>query len=365
MEGAFGHEHYAMIDETTRKEVPHQLSMAARGCEMNLLVTLNAKEQRSYRIEERPAPAVFATSIYAPAVDCVNDLHRHLYRDPDWAATPFDLITPYLKIKFQHGKGIVSVYDRRDNRELIRSDCGYAAFTPIYEVTPAKEDYYGIRHRMGRNRKAVRTQRTAGVLTDAAVTEFGEVFAKVQLTYELPGTNLCVISLTAYKDLPKIDITLRLHKQSVWDPENLYLAMPFTTGEREEIWIDKTGALLRPRVDQIPGSCADFYSVQNGVYFVGENDAVILSMPDTPLIAMGTPEARPVCLSGEEGVNNRDEVYSWVMNNFWETNFKVCLGGFHEYNYTLRLADTANPVDCLRIAKEENTGVLSFRGFDV
>ena len=45
-------------------------------------------------------------------------------------------------------------------------------------------------------------------------------------------------------------------------------------------------------------------------------------MRDTPLIYMGEMKHHPIrlCDGGER--NNHRPVYSWVMNNLWETNFK-------------------------------------------
>lgn len=46
------------------------------------------------------------------------------------------------------------------------------------------------------------------------------------------------------------------------------------------------------------------------------------------------------------------------MNNFWETNFKVDLSGFYEFNYSLLLTSNTTPNDSMERATELNEGIL-------
>ena len=40
--------------------------------------------------------------------------------------------------------------------------------------------------------------------------------------------------------------------------------------------------------------------------------------------------------------NNQRPMYSWVMNNIWETNFKMDLSGFAQYRYSLYWSEETN-----------------------
>ena len=51
----------------------------------------------------------------------------------------------------------------------------------------------------------------------------------------------------------------------------------------------------------------------------------------------------PIRLCENDPADNRRPVYSWVMNNLWETNFKLDLSGFGEYRYTLWLTPETDP----------------------
>ena len=154
---------------------------------------------------------------------------------------------------------------------------------------------------------------------------------------------------------------MRIHKSSVWEPENLYISLPFTAGEEEVKYIDKTGCIIRPGIDQLPGTNMEFYLLQNGIVMEGKEKTLTLAIKDAPLVTFGELKAHPVRLcDGKNEEKNREQAYSWVMNNFWETNFKVDLGGFYEFSYTLSTHEKCSKERAMEICAADNEGVLGF-----
>jgi hypothetical protein len=269
--------------------------------------------------------------------------------------------TPFFKVLFDEERGIGSILDKRDGTDLLRQDAEHAPFSGVYEVTDIKTNACEERRRMGRNRKAVSTKRYVSQLMDIQVVENGDVYTAVKLDYALEGTKFYSAFIKIYKHLPKIDIMVRIHKESVWEPENLYISLPFTADDDEVKYIDKTGCLIRPGIDQLPGTNKEFYLIQNGIVMEGQQKDVILSIKDTPLVTFGDLRAKPITLcDGKDVEFNRSTVYSWVMNNFWETNFKVDLGGFYEFAYTLTVVDKLPVAQAAAICEANNEGLLSF-----
>ena len=364
LEILFSHRHFRLVNEATGEDAPFQISQVARGKEFNIFVRLKPLEHASFRLEELPPPPppmIGVTCDYG--ADGVKDLALDRWRDPDWACTPFEIMTPYLHIRWELGRGVTSIFDRKRNRELINGQ-GECAFEPIYEFTPVRTDPCAERRAMGRNRKAMHTQRDFGRLTDARVTDFGPVFSRVILTYQVKGSSSTELILTAYHDIPKLDVDYRLHKESRLEPENVYLALPFAQ-ENAVLYADKTGCVFRPRMDQLPGACADYYEIQNAALWMEKDGALMIETQDAPMIWMGTLLPHDIRLAGDPEQKNTDRVYSWVMNNFWETNFKASLGGFYQFHYSLRLLSQTEPEACFQIARAENTGLLAFPSFDV
>ncbi len=147
-----------------------------------------------------------------------------------------------------------------------------------------------------------------------------------------------MIEITVYRDKPQIDFSYIVGKDTVWEPESLYLSLPFTYAEDEVLWIDKAGANIRPRIDQLPGTMSKFYTMQSGYSLVSNRGSLLVSTPDAPILKLGSLE--PGILKKEELANlpNVDMQYSWLMNNYWETNFATSLGGFYRYDYTMLIA---------------------------
>ena len=69
---------------------------------------------------------------------------------------------------------------------------------------------------------------------------------------------------------------------------------------------------------------------------------------------MGEMRHHPIRLCEGRMEDNRRPVYSWVMNNVWETNFKADLSGFVEYDYSLYLSGASHPRQAMDELKERS-----------
>ncbi|MFA5067364.1 MAG: hypothetical protein WC339_06530 [Candidatus Izemoplasmatales bacterium] len=264
------------------------------------------------------------------------------YLDNEIHASQFRLESPYLSLTFEPKKGITSFTDKQTGKSLINDDQEYGLFSPIYEVSKVLHKYQfnpdemaEIRKNIGRNRKLFSSEITEGVLINTKVLASGPLFARVALKYELPGTIYSVVELTVYRYKPQLDVSYIVGKETVWEPESLYLSFPLTYHPDESLWIQKNGGNIRPRIDQLPGTCTQFYTMKNGLAFVSEKGSLILSSLDSPLLYMGTLNAHEILLMNDKEAINIDETYIWLMNNYWETNFNTSLGGFYQYDFSI------------------------------
>lgn len=245
-----------------------------------------------------------------------------------------EIITSFYKIKLDRkAGGIVSIWDIKAEKELI---CGNsAAFLPVYEITKGENgDMVKLRSEMQQSRSCESTERFYGKLVDVSVVEQGAVFLQLKLTYSLEGSSLAEVEFKFYNDVPIIDLRFILNKDSCWEPENVYLSLPFSNTDRTA-WIDKGGAIIRPQIDGLPNACASFYSLQNGVVWSEDEFGVGVVMLDNPLIRMGDLENTKPLLCSDKKATSQGSVWAWVLNNFWETNFKATIGGFHEFRFRL------------------------------
>ena len=66
----------------------------------------------------------------------------------------------------------------------------------------------------------------------------------------------------------------------------------------------------------------------DGLAYVCPQGSALIASYDVPLFYFGEMAHHPIRLCDNREENNRRPVYSWVMNNTWETNFKMDLSGF-------------------------------------
>jgi hypothetical protein len=224
--------------------------------------------------------------------------------------------------------------------------------TPIYEVAKCLNKYQfaqteikEIRANFGRNRKLMSSERYEGRLINSRVLAKGPLFGRVEIKYEMPGALYTTIILTAYVDEPRVDISFVLGKENVWEPESVYLALPISTGDEGDVfWLDKAGQPIRPRIDQLPGTLTKFYTTHKGFALVNENNGLVVTTQDSPVLYLGTLKPGEIEVMNEDSINN-DILYSWIMNNYWETNFATSLGGFYEFKYVFRWGSDINSTE--------------------
>jgi len=266
------------------------------------------------------------------------------YLDNEIYASQFKIESPYFLIEFEKDKGVTKLLDKKTNESLLREDLVNNLFTPIYEVSEVQYDYLfapqamsEIRKDIGRNRKLFSSISESGRLVNSKVIANGPLFSRVQLKYLLKGTIYSVIEITLYKEEPIIDFSYILGKDTVWEPESMYLSLPLTVNNNETLWINKNGTSIRPRIDQLPQTLTKFYTMKNGYSLVSNNKSLNVVSMDAPLLYLGTLKPEEIKLHGDSSLKNTDNQYIWLMNNYWETNFSTSLGGFYQFDFTMNI----------------------------
>lgn len=346
-----------VVDTQSGEILKSQVKRIARATQVEVLVDMEAGEEKEVMIrlaEKKP----FVVKNHAHiGSDGVADIMQ-----PDGFRTDIACVeTAFYKVLLDQRKGIRAIIDKKDGQDIIREDAKYPAFSGIYEITDMDGRPCDSRKEMGRNRKTTATRRYEPVLKNIQAVENGAVYTALQIDYDLQGTGFYSVYLKIYKEAARLEATVRIHKSSMWEPENLYIALPFTAGPDEVKYVDKTGCVIRPGIDQLPGSNMEFYLIQNGIVMDGKEKTLTIAVKDAPLVTFGDLEAHPIQLCGGKNVErNRAETYSWVMNNYWETNFKVDLGGFYEFTYTIATHEKMSKEDAVRICEADNEGILGF-----
>ena len=263
--------------------------------------------------------------------DIVNDY------DPESFRLPYGMENEWFSIRWRIGEGVTSFVDKRTGAEMLR-DGLEKFFTPVYERAELRTAVYEERRLLGRNIRGRNAQQFQGKLKDVKVLDDGPVFTGTELIFELEGTYRCSVLIKMYKGLPRIEFTCRIAKTLSEDIESVYLPLVLNLPDAE-VYIQNGGVPMRPGVDQLPGSNMEYYIADQGLIYRQNGRSAVINTLDTPLLYMGEMRHHPIALCDNRPENNRRPVYSWIMNNTWETNFKMDLSGFGEFQYSLELAE--------------------------
>jgi hypothetical protein len=361
-----------VIDESTGAVVIHQRENVSTGHQIAIPVHLAPGEERLFTLQPKSAGEGARTTTSSSrlmGLDGIQDL-EDLWVLPSADSSPrlkmgrSFVESSHVRIEWKSGEGIVSWIDKSTGEDLLDPHTDYGAFTPVYEVTPADPGRMTeVRRIMGRNRKGLNVRRSAGRLTDVKLIADGPLYGIVELAYQAEGMSSYAVHLKLYHSVPRADAAVRIHKDGVWAPENVYIALPFRTGvDPGVLWLEKAGALVRPGIDQLPGTLIDYYCIQEGLALISESQGVAIAAPDTPLIQLGSLEPGTRKVHGQQDGSERPSMYAWVLNNYWETNFKATLGGFYEFRYMIEWGPSlCSAEQAIARCRSMCGGLVSFR----
>ncbi len=234
--------------------------------------------------------------------------------------------------------GIVSITDKSTGTELVDQAAEWKLGQVIHESLGNREQLEGF--------FLDAFARTGMAAPTIEGVREGPIWDSMYIKGELPGCQppggvRCEVRL--YRVEKRIELLYTLQKRRVLDPEGVYVAFPFA-GEGGKIVYETLGAALAPATDILPGAASDWQAVQSfaAVQWPGADGAagrqVVLSTNEIPLAQFGAINLgkfqRRVKIE-------KPHVYSWVMNNYWTTNFVAGQEGEFSFSYAL----TSRPDD--------------------
>lgn len=308
-----------IIDITTGKDVPAQV-LTRRG------------EGAYWVIEVNNIPAMGYKALKIE----LND-----QEETDKARTNTEVLeNKFYKIAIDKTKGsISSLFDKELKQELIDENNPYKigqlvketaakrnASPPLFIEFPLK---YSI---------------VSNVKVEAG--DNGPVWESIRIASDLEGFERGTddapkgieLEIRLYKNVKKIELKYMARKLINTDPEALYVAFPFSLPDSRIVFETVGGTLTQGQ--QLQGSASDWNVSQNFVSVRGKKGQIIIVSNEAPLwqfsdFNMGKFERYPK--------KGRTWLYSWVMNNYWFTNFRAFQEGAFSWSYQLTsTSDTTN-----------------------
>lgn len=140
----------------------------------------------------------------------------------------------------------------------------------------------------------------------------------------------------------RIRLELRMDRHSNFAPEVLFLRFHAVSGE-EHPWLSNAGVPFRPELDQIPGSCMDFYAIDGTVRYP---NGWLLHCIDNALVTFGSTSVMARKCTTQGPIT---DVYVRLLDNTWNTNFAANPCGLMQFRFDAAaevLEEAAKAVVC-------------------
>lgn len=169
-----------------------------------------------------------------------------------------------------------------------------------------------------------------------SVKERGPLVASLLIESGAPGCHKLTRELRLIDGIERVDIIDIIDKQKIYEQEAVHLAFPFNVPEGV-MRMDTPWAVVRPEEDQLTGACKNYFTVQRWIDVSNADYGVTLATPDAPLVEVGaiTNDPRGKSVGWIKELEPSSTLYSYVMNNYWETNYKAGQEGPTTFRYSI------------------------------
>lgn len=341
-----------IVDLETQKVVPietlqdhpayRRIRFMARG--------VPAVGYRTYHVRDiapRPAaetPSDTSTAVPPGTAEGFSSL-------PHSSTPPDTMENDFYRVRLDAESGSIrSIYDKQLGRELVDDKSAYRFGQYVY-VTGGGDPFP---NQMLTYRKTTPVARldvhkaAGGRIVSAEWTPTG---SRTVLESSAPNTPRVTTEVVLFNDAKKIEVNFRVSKEKVYKKEGVYFAFPVAVGS-PQFNLDVQSAVVNPSKDMIPGAGLEWFSSQNWASVGDEALTVGIVNRDSFLwtfgdIVRGTwpKEFKP----------NSSALFSYVMNNYWNTNYVAAQGGEFTFRYVLTSARTLDRAALARMGWEETT----------
>jgi alpha-mannosidase len=166
--------------------------------------------------------------------------------------------------------------------------------------------------------------------------ETGRLVASIIIESSAPGSNRLSREIRLIHGIPRVEIINELDRPLIREPEAIHFAFPFNIPSGE-IRVNSPWAVVQPEKDQVKGACKNWFTVQHWVDVSNENFGITWSPIDAPLMEIGNIRADATVSGWVRKLEPSQTIYSYVMNNYWETNYKADQPGVTHFQYSIFL----------------------------
>ena len=195
------------------------------------------------------------------------------------------------------------------------------------------------------------------------VVDAGPLVVTVRLNSDAPGCRGLAREVRLVEGLDRVELVNAVDRHAVREKDSVHFGFGFQV-PGGVVRMETPWAVVRPNLDQLPGSCRNWFTVQRWVDVSNEDCGITLAALDAPLLQVGGMTANllgPV--AWEEWLDEAIEsttLYSWAQNNHWFTNYKADQPGVTRFRYALRPHRGGyHPIDAARFGIETSRPLIA------
>jgi len=270
------------------------------------------------------------------------------------ANTNATLESPYYRVELDPSTGAVrSVYDKQLGRELVDTQSPYRFGEYLYvsggdhepnrllqysSVTPVPELQIHPAHN-GKLLTIFHTVEGWGARMESEDTNTPSIITEIRL----------------FDHEKKIEFVEDLDKKEVKTKEAVYLAFPFAI-EHADFHYEIQNGVVDPAKNMYPGAGHEWFSVQHWISAEQEGLSAALMPLDASLVTLGDIDRG---VWPQEFGDRPGTIFSYLMNNYWWTNYRAGQGGHFHFRYVITSSSSTDSAKLSRAGWEEMTPLES------
>jgi hypothetical protein len=189
------------------------------------------------------------------------------------------------------------------------------------------------------------------------VTDSGCVTIILKVTATGKGSKGITSFYQIINGLDKVVVTSEIDKEKVYSPEAVLVGFPFNV-PGGVMHIDLGYGMYRPDADQLKGACRNYFTPEKWVDITSQDYGVTFITNDAPLIEIGDITTDANSYGWIQEVKPSQTILSYVMNNYWGTNYKAAQEGKVTFRYVIHPHGMFISSDAERLAAQESEPLI-------
>ena len=256
----------------------------------------------------------------------------------------------YYRVTLDPATGAVrSIYDKQLQRELVNPQSPYRFGQYLYVTGGDQAPNSILQYNTAYTKPKLEIHSSQdGSLVSVTRTPYGWVARMKSQDMNTPGI---ATEIRIFDQEKKIEFIEDVDKKKVNSKEAVYFAFPFAMNQPQFQYEIQNG-VVDPAKDMYPGAGYVWFSMQHWASVQQDGISGTVMPLDASLITLGDINrgAWPTQFGQRPGT-----IFSYVMNNYWDTDFAAGQGGHFRFRYVVTSAPSTDAAELSRMGWEEAT----------